>query len=445
MHTSCRINFRTRYSRYFSKFNHIQTPGTQQCQETPNETLLDDTTAKPSNTRSKVGLATIKSICFVCNKSFGYDINPYNQGGLGRCSQESSAKKLDDGVIYHINEASSEYRDAALRLKVMRCGTSHDVFALDVYYHQSCYLKFTRTKKKVYEKDEVKQMIEKQFVINIKLNIIRDNNGYLLNEILNDIKNLCSENNIEPFITTTRSLRRYLETTFHDDIGFFNKGRHVIVYSTDTNPCQYSVSTLQGTGLRDADLIKAFTNMVHRKIENEKKEQAWPVTPEQLTEMLEKGPLSILYNVIYLSMYQRCKYNEYGYAITDSPNISNKIWSIASDWSSLITGLRSPKQIIVGTNIHRLTASKEVVSILHKAGHSISYNDIRLLNDCWSKLGSTKEVYNGLLKGHVTHSSLDNNDGRQETMTGQGTTHHTNSLIFQPLIKGKCCIFYSIT
>ena len=30
------------------------------------------------------------------------------------------------------------------------------------------------------------------------------------------------------------------------------------------------------------------------------------------------------------------------------------------------------------------------------------------------------------------HSSLDNNDGRQESVTGFGTTHHTNSLIFQP-------------
>ena len=34
-------------------------------------------------------------------------------------------------------------------------------------------------------------------------------------------------------------------------------------------------------------------------------------------------------------------------------------------------------------------------------------------------------------KGVVTHSTIDNNDGRGDTMTGLGTTHDTNSTLFQ--------------
>ena len=45
-------------------------------------------------------------------------------------------------------------------------------------------------------------------------------------------------------------------------------------------------------------------------------------------------------------------------------------------------------------------------------------------------------MFSGLKKGIVTHSSLDNNDGQQETNTGHHTTHHTNSLIFQPILSG---------
>ena len=37
------------------------------------------------------------------------------------------------------------------------------------------------------------------------------------------------------------------------------------------------------------------------------------------------------------------------------------------------------------------------------------------------------------LLGVTTHSTIDNNDGRQETMTGSGTTHDTNKTIFQVL------------
>ena len=40
-----------------------------------------------------------------------------------------------------------------------------------------------------------------------------------------------------------------------------------------------------------------------------------------------------------------------------------------------------------------------------------------------------------ICKAVPTHSSIDNNDGRQETLIGFGTTHHTNSLLFQPNVQ----------
>ena len=41
------------------------------------------------------------------------------------------------------------------------------------------------------------------------------------------------------------------------------------------------------------------------------------------------------------------------------------------------------------------------------------------------------------IKGISLHSSIDNNDRRQDTMTGAGTTHDTNSTLFQPLNPGE--------
>ena len=44
-------------------------------------------------------------------------------------------------------------------------------------------------------------------------------------------------------------------------------------------------------------------------------------------------------------------------------------------------------------------------------------------------------------KGIVTHSSIDNNDGREDTMTRFGTTHDTNSTLFQlPTVKERTTI-----
>ena len=76
---------------------------------------------------------------------------------------------------------------------------------------------------------------------------------------------------------------------------------------------------------------------------------------------------------------------------------------------------------------HRVTGNKEVVSALHKRNHSISYSDVRIQN---KKLAQCK------IKS-LHHITLDNNDGREETLIGRGTMHDTNFTIFQPILHGK--------
>ena len=71
-----------------------------------------------------------------------------------------------------------------------------------------------------------------------------------------------------------------------------------------------------------------------------------------------------------------------------------------------------------------------------KSGHSVSYNDIRIQNQAWSWMVASESLFIlSLLKGFTTHSTIDNNDGRQETMTGLGITHDTNITMFQLPIK----------
>ena len=67
---------------------------------------------------------------------------------------------------------------------------------------------------------------------------------------------------------------------------------------------------------------------------------------------------------------------------------------------------------------------------------TVSYNDIRIQNQAWSRMVGSESLYiSSFRKGVTTHSTIDNNDGRQETMTGSGTTHDTNITMFQLLTK----------
>ena len=147
------------------------------------------------------------------------------------------------------------------------------------------------------------------------------------------------------------------------------------------------------------------------------------------------APLPELYNAIYFCKHNHGTLNDYGYAIT-STNEADNIWSAACDIQTFITGVRSMKQIALGLYLHRLTGNKEGITALHKCNHVISYDDICVQNGAWARtISSRSGYYPSLRKGVVTHSLLDNNDGRQETMTGSGTTHDTNKTLFQLLTK----------
>ena len=139
---------------------------------------------------------------------------------------------------------------------------------------------------------------------------------------------------------------------------------------------------------------------------------------------------------------------QYGYAVTSSVK-ATKIWSIASDWEYLIPKRKDPKQDLLGLVIHRNTGSKETISFLHECCHTLSYKDTLLQNSAWAKMIQLQRTkFTTFRKGVMTHSTIDNNDGRQDTHTGSGTTHDTNKTIFQvpntleadtiPVIGGSC-------
>ena len=118
--------------------------------------------------------------------------------------------------------------------------------------------------------DENEEIVSAEFCAYVKVNLLREKNAYLLKQLLENVINLCEEHNNVPFINDVKSLRRYLEKDFKDQIGFFNlqersyclffnSGRKVIVYSADANLCQYVASMFQGLGLQARDLVKTIS------------------------------------------------------------------------------------------------------------------------------------------------------------------------------------------
>ena len=382
----------------------------------------------------------VKRICFICYKIRSSENDSYNEGGIGRCEMTSAQKRLNERTEYYLSNTTDRFHDAANRFNILNSGQSFDSFAIDIYYHKSCYIKYainppTSLPSTHENNNQTADDVMNDFYRTIRIQIIKNKEAYLLHHLHQYLKILCEEYGIGAIYEHSVSLKRDLLAKFTDQIDFFPCGKYVIVHSSNINPCEYSIAVLKGKGMQDKDYVRTFGNFIHKKI-SKQNSGALPETTEELIQSFGNGPLPELYNIIYATMYSTdYKVNEYGYAITNSNNIATKIWSIASDWQSLITRKESPKKAMLGLTLHRLTGSKEAIMNLNKFGHTISYNKVREYNDTWSK--SVSPVHERFVNCVSLHSSIDNNDGRQETLTGCGTTHDTNMTLFQTIQPGK--------
>lgn len=437
-HLSCRLMFRTHLERKQKEYGVKEDTGV-----TVADTLeLNDDTHEEKRMSGRV-IKKTNVICFICNTKTSKDTKPYAEGGLGRCSEERSFKKLHDQMTSR-NTPGDKYEGAAKRLELLLSGQSFDVFAVDVYYHKNCYLSFAtpyKSKVTVLDKDEMarvnmlKNKVTDEFLTLVERKVIKDKEAYLLTDLLEDIENMSTENGLqETCIKYTYELKGKLQDRFGELISFYKAGRNLIVHPTSINPCVYAAATLKGAGLRDDDLTKAFANMIRRKLKKQSSDE-WPITPEELVARLDSsGPMTSLYNAIAWTVNPQSPKNDKGYVLTTSTSSAQKIWSVASDWESLVTHKRSVKSTALSLTVHRMTGSKELTKLLNKCGHGVSYSDVRLLNNTWAQQvteQSTRKIPPGFMKGRAVHVTIDNSDGKQQTLTGSHTTHHTNGTLFQ--------------
>ena len=124
--------------------------------------------------------------------------------------------------------------------------------------------------------------------------------------------------------------------------------------------------------------------------------------------------------------------------------MSNLIQSFGQDLIYAVTCSQHtpPKHVLLPYAVKTLTGNTEIIRILTKYGHGMSYtpleeNDTAL---CLQKLASGLDKKVSLpasIKPHVfTNLAWDNIDRIEETLTGKGTSHCVNGIVVQPRVFG---------
>lgn len=111
--------------------------------------------------------------------------------------------------------------------------------------------------------------------------------------------------------------------------------------------------------------------------------------------------------------------------------VQGKLQSICQDLVYLASmgKKQTPKSLALGLAVRHLTGSSQVLTLLNRLGHCASRVTVTSFETDLAQLqlATAQHVPPGMVKHTPTILVWDNIDFGEETVSGHGTTHHTNS------------------
>ena len=235
------------------------------------------------------------------------------------------------------NENLSDQRlhSAAKQLKVLT--SILEVFAADVFYHESCYNRFvdsyedkSTTKTEMTNGEISVHSTEKELKILIKRKILIQKDCYLLADLVEEIANRYEIDCVEGKVDDNKKMKSFLLTNFQYNLQFTPAygihGNPIIVPSSvRVNPVDYA---LTGAGLRDKNITLTVPKMINYKVKSQELSKSFPFSAKNLMKELDiYDPIKEIFNAVSLPCNPTVPINGFGYASPKSKsNKANKIW-----------------------------------------------------------------------------------------------------------------------
>ena len=210
---------------------------------------------------------------------------------------------------------------------------------------------------------------------------------------------------------------------------------------------EFSLSSVQGiTGAGDFKdnmenirVLQHAADIIKAEIKDCKGICVKPIDMKDLT-------FSSCKSIIPDSLYQllRCIISNDQVLEVSPPECRNKaderkIVMIAQDIVHCATHshIKMPKHVSLAMSVRHLTGSKQLISMLSRMGHCVSYDDVEAMDTSLAKEILAKSeicgvvVPSNIVPGVFVQVAADNNDITEETLDGKNTTHATTMILFQ--------------
>ena len=379
--------------------------------------------------------AILEKKCIFCDKASKYLKKSNTREPLIICRELRADSKI---------RAYAEYTGDTRLLGLIGC---HEMVAAEAHYHISCYkqctIKPTRevnvSEVSVQEAASVKAF---DFIVDYIRTQIFENPHIvaLADSTQKYVAKLLQYGQTSRYDSAKKNLKRKLEQEFKNSLHFCQAANgRVLMYpdnlTMDSLVIEHFHLKQEMSRFRemssDVSIMKAAAK-VRSDIMDMPSPYSFPYMQDiDIDGQLDKLPESLL-----------CLLNNIISGASTQPqgSVTRRVHAIGSDiaYSTTSGRIKMAKHLLLASGIKSLTGNVEIVHILNRLGHSISYSS--MLETDTAIAMQRQESSNYLIPDCVnpyifTTIAWDNIDKCEETLTGAGSTHRVNGIVIQkPLI-----------
>lgn len=342
---------------------------------------------------------------------------------------------------------------------------SRELVAAEACYHKSCYRDYTRPKvptstnySSVKTDDpeptdqQYTQLEQEAYGLlfkDIRFDILENPRLVKMSELLNTLVSYMQSLGVKEIKNSTKThRRRKLEKEFGELLEFEdlldNSRLFVIPYNLSKVELAKSVARMaeneKNTSVSSKiEDIKQTAVTIRQSILSRECDMSWPPQPTELNENNVNIPEEL---VVFLSTLLT------GNKDCDEANTPQRLQRLITSFGQdLIFGVsggrqKPPKHILLPHAVKTLTNNVDLIQILNRCGHGVSYSQIEELNTAlWlqklSRVSQNEVPMPGNIIPHInTTLAWDNIDRLEETLSGEGTSHRVNGIAIQTKMFG---------
>ena len=384
--------------------------------------------------------------CAICQKT-----KFKRASGKGARTREALTQNISELGSATLIKAARTRNDSRLLLHI----DGRDTIAMEVKYHRSCYKSYVHPKQltKLEEQNckeeddgtesynrafcKVKELVEEE--------IFTAGKAIPMSLLIDKYTSSLLEEGIEVATYRSSKLKNRLQRCFGERLSFrrpLNQSQSEIVFGSHVTTGEVvetvfksSVDEEPGS---DSDIEKDFTTeqedesrqvyhtakIIRKLVANMKPTMPWPPSSEYLDSESTIVP-DLLYNMMAWILSSQSDYSVERVSNL-SPNVHRIVLSLCQDLIHAVSRgrIKTPKHVFLPMTVKSLTGNVELITILNRFGHGLSYSQIEEVETGLAETQIAKQG-NGVFVPSACHPNVSgvlcwgNNDLQEETLSGK--------------------------